>query len=243
MVKQSGGQRGPRAQKAIEAEGEAERGKLIVFEGPDGSGKRTQSKLLLKYLRKTGIKTKYIEFPQYDTPFGSLVAKYLRGEFGDLESIPPEIPAILFALDRYQFLTELESSLARGTYVIANRYSESNLGYQASKVSDEAFGDFIKWLDCLEERLPKADLVFYLHLPITQAQELIANRSDKKYLKGQSKDIHEEDVEYQEKVARTYLKIAKIRRKRWIVIECSKAGKTKSRAEVHEDIIEQIEQR
>ncbi|UCH88918.1 MAG: hypothetical protein JSV49_11885, partial [Thermoplasmata archaeon] len=136
--------------------GGAATGKLIVFEGPDGSGKRTQAELLMEHLHKLGVSAEYIEFPQYDSPFGSLVAQYLRGEFGVLNEVQPEIPAILFALDRYQFRPKIEEILSSGKYLIANRYSESNLGFQAAKFSGKEKTAFIKWLDSLDGRMPKA---------------------------------------------------------------------------------------
>lgn len=213
------------------------RGKLIVFEGPDGAGKKTQSKFLVKYLESIGINSYYIEFPQYNTPFGRLVAKYLRGEFGEKEAIPPEIPAILYAVDRYQFMDDIEDKLRQGVYVVANRYSESNLGYQAAKLRGKAKADFIKWLECLEGRLPKADLVVYLHLPVAEAQKLIANRSGKKYLKGKQKDIHEIDIDYQKRVDRTYLEVARKDPKRWRVVNCASKGSIKSKNSIHKEII------
>jgi dTMP kinase len=218
----------------------ARRGKLIVFEGADGSGKRTQAKLLQKHLNKIGVKSEYIEFPRYDTPFGGLVANYLRGEFGELSKIPPEMPAILFALDRYQFQAELEEKLSKGTFIVANRYSESNLGYQSAKLRGKKKRDFIIWLEGLESRMPASDIVFYMHLPIKNAQKLISNRSDKDYLKGKSKDIHEQDVKYQEVVAKTYLDIARKDNKKWVVIKCSDKGRVKSRTSIHKEIVEQL---
>ena len=208
-----------------------------MFEGADASGKKTQSKMLVKYLGSEGIPAKYIEFPQYDTPFGKLIAKYLRGEFGEMEAIPPEIPAILYAVDRYQFKDDIENWLKAGTYVIANRYSESNLGYQAAKFSGKAMTEFIDWLQYLEGRLPKADAVFYLHLPISISQELIAGRSNKKYLKGETKDIHERDVEYQKRVDRTYLGIARNDPERWHVIKCGYKNGIRDKNEIHLEVL------
>ena len=218
-------------------EGESGRGKLIVFEGADSTGKRTQAKMMLKYLNDSGTRSDYIEFPQYDSPFGALVGNYLRGEFGELAQIPPEIPAILFALDRYQYKTELEKLLATGTYLIANRYSESNLGYQAAKLSGKTKDEFIKWIDELESRMPRADLVFYLHLPIKVAQKLLAGRSDKDYLKGRKKDIHEQNVAYQKLVAETYLEIASKRKDKWVVIDCAEGDGIKNKKQIHQEII------
>jgi len=224
-------------------EGKGERGRLIVFEGADSTGKRTQARMMLKYLNDSGIRTDYIEFPQYDSPFGALVGNYLRGEFGELEQISPEIPAILFALDRYQFKNDLEKLLSTGTYLIANRYSESNLGYQAAKLSGKKKDEFIKWIDELESRMPQSDLVFYLHLPIEVAQKLLAGRSDKDYLKGRKKDIHEQNVNYQKLVSETYLEIASKRNDKWVVINCAEGEGIKDKKQIHQEIVDAYDSR
>jgi dTMP kinase len=227
-----------RDRKNISTEEKRDRGRLIVFEGADSTGKRTQAKMMLQYLNDSGTRTDYIEFPQYDSPFGALVGNYLRGEFGELEQIPPEIPAILFALDRYQFKAELEKLLSSGTYLIANRYSESNLGYQAAKLTGTEKEQFITWIDELEGRMPRADLVFYLHLPIEVAQKLLAGRSDKNYLKGRKRDIHEQNVQYQKLVSETYLEIATQRKETWTVIDCAEDDGIKNKDRIHQEIID-----
>ena len=99
-------------------------GRLIVLEGIDSVGKKTQAQELKKFLvDNKGLEVKLTHFPQYDTDFGALVGKYLRGEFGKLDEIPPEIPCLLYALDRYQVRNQMLQDLLGGVYYIADRYT------------------------------------------------------------------------------------------------------------------------
>lgn len=217
-------------------------GRFIVFEGGDSSGKHTQAELLLKHLQ---VKLKDIEllsFPQYDTPFGALVAKYLRGEYGSLTELPPEIPCLLYALDRYQVKDKLESGLASGKWYIADRYTQSNLGHQGAKLSGEERRKLIAWVETMESRLPQPDLVIYLHVPIDIAQKLMETREHKSYLTADTnQDIHELDLEYQQQVVDTYLELAKAR-DNWVVIACfdSKNNELRSIEDIHEEVVEVV---
>ncbi|EKD80563.1 MAG: nucleoside 2-deoxyribosyltransferase, partial [uncultured bacterium] len=77
------------------------KGKLIVIDGTDGSGKGTQTELLLKYLDEHKKKNKYIDFPRYYTSFhGQMVGRYLKGEFGGLNSASPYLTSLFYAMDR-----------------------------------------------------------------------------------------------------------------------------------------------
>ena len=127
---------------------------LIVLEGIDASGKNTQINLLYKKLKEEKYDAELIEFPRYDTPFGEMVARYLRGEFGPRDKVSPELASLLYIADRYQFKDELFEKLRKGKILIANRYLQSNMGFQGAKLSGEARNTFIKWLDEVESRLP-----------------------------------------------------------------------------------------
>src|SRR5271169_6709206 len=138
------------------------RGKLIALEGIDGSGKRTQLDLLARALGAQGRATLQISFPRYESSFGKLVARYLNGEFGSLETVDPHLSALLYAGDRLEAKPELESALAAGKIVLADRYVGSNLAHQSERVPPERRDEFLAWLRHLEYGLyglPVEDLV------------------------------------------------------------------------------------
>ena len=214
------------------------KGLFIVFEGIDSSGKKTQVKLLKKRLRKMGFNVETISFPAYETKFGKLIASYLRGEFGSLKEIPPEIAAMLFSLDRYQFKDEVFKKLQKGKIILSDRYTQSNMGFHGAKFDGRERKKFIDWIEQVESRLSQPDLVIFLDMPVEAAQTLINNRKERKYLKGKKKDIHEIDTEFQKRVRETYLQLAK--RKGWVTIKCVHRIKGKWKVRSPEDIHEEI---
>lgn len=209
-------------------------GKFVVIEGIDSCGKKTQTKLLKERLEKYGHVVKIIDFPAYDTEFGSMVARYLHGKYGAKEDVSPEVASLLYALDRYQFKDKLHSYLANGTVLLANRYTHSNL-YQAAKLHPGERLEMIRWIEDVERRLPRPDLVIFLHVSPDVTKELIKKRDPKKYLQGKSKDIHECDTSYQQAVLETYLEYAR-QNPRWAVIQCVKNGTLKKPEEIHEEV-------
>lgn len=213
------------------------KGKLIVFEGLDGSGKLTQFKILKKKLEDNGYEVATFDFPQYDTSFGGMVARYLRGEFGEKDELAPEIPVILFALDRYKARDEIKKCLEEGKIVLMNRYKTSNLGFHGAKFKDEEERwKFINWLDQLESRLPDPDLAIFLDVPRKFAKDLVrmGSRDLRTYLDGKE-DIHEADDPYQLEVENLYRELAK-KRKEWKRINCIKNNKLMSIEKVSEKV-------
>ena len=111
------------------------KGKLIVIDGGDGSGKATQSEMLIAYLKKSGNKVKYVDYPRYYTSFhGNVVARFLRGEFGKLDEVSPYLSALAYAVDRAGTKEELDDWLASGGIVISNRYATSSMAHQGAKM-------------------------------------------------------------------------------------------------------------
>jgi len=220
-------------------------GKFIVIEGTDSSGKHTQAKLLFDYLLDLQREVELLSFPQYDTVFGALVGKYLRGEYGTLETLPPEIPSLLYALDRFQVKDKLQRELKGGKWFIADRYTQSNLAHQGAKLSGTERESFIAWIDSLESPLPQPDLVIYLHVPVAITQHLMQGRNHKSYLDAdKNRDIHELDTEYQQRVVDIYLNLANTR-ENWAVINCVDEEKDAIRSidEIHNEIIEVVKSR
>ena len=111
------------------------RGKLIVMEGLDGSGKATQTGLLCQYLESRGRRVRHIEFPDYREPSSALVKMYLNKEFG---SNPGDVNAYaassFYAVDRYaSFLRFWRKDYLSGATIVADRYTTSNAVYQMVK--------------------------------------------------------------------------------------------------------------
>ena len=120
------------------------RGKFIVLEGIDGSGKRTQLEMVARAFSSRGIAFTQVSFPRYDGFFGKLVARFLNGEFGPLESVDPHFSALLYAEDRRESRPALESDLAAGKALLADRYIASNLAHQGARVSPAKRREFLQ---------------------------------------------------------------------------------------------------
>ncbi len=220
------------------------RGKLVVLEGTDGSGKATQANLLLEKLQRHGVVCELVSFPRYGSQFGDLVGKYLAGEFGSKEELPPEFVALLYALDRYHFKRELEHKLEMGITVVADRYKASNLAHQAAKFEKKSEQEpFIKWLLAAESRLPKEDCLVFLNMPEEAAQKLMSGTDRQKdYRQGKPKDIHEEDTAYLHRTREVYKRLA--RKQNWVWVDVAFKEKrewiVRSRQEVAVEIWHKI---
>jgi dTMP kinase len=222
------------------------RGKLIVIDGGDGSGKTTQAKLLVKYLQVKNILVKYVDFPQYYNSFhGKTVAKFLRGEFGKIDEVSPYLASLAYALDRVSLKEEMEDFLKRGGIIIANRYATSNMAHQAAKFKDKKQQEtYLKWVFDLEykvHKIPKENLVMYLHVPWRIGLSLTDNKPVRHYLNGESTDIHEKDLLYRHAVEKMYLELSK-RYKHWVKINCVIDNKILPPYEIHKRILQALKQ-
>lgn len=221
------------------------KGKLIVIDGGDGSGKTTQAKLLIEYLKKKSP-VKYMDFPQYYQSFhGKTVARFLRGEFGSLDSVSPYLASLAYALDRASVKNEMEEFLQNGGYIVSNRYATSSMAHQGAKMQDKKKqNDLVKWIFDLEykqHKIPKEDLVIYLYMPSVFAQKLASEAHDrKKYLRG-GKDISE-NINHALQAEKMFLSFAK-QYKHWVKIDCVKNNKLLSIDEVHKQVIEVVQKK
>ncbi len=172
------------------------KGKLIIIEGTDGSGKQTQSELLYENLKKE-YKVKKISFPNYESNASYPVKMYLAGEFGKNEDISVYASSALFSVDRYaSFKKDWEEFYNNGGIIICDRYTISNVIHQANRIYDEEeFKKYNEWLIDLEWNkfgLPSPDLVIFLDMPYEYSNKLIKLRLNK--ITGQEqKDILEAD--------------------------------------------------
>lgn len=208
-----------------------EQGKmLIVIEGLDGSGKSTQVNMIKEYIVEKGFNLKYLHFPRYDAPiYGDLIGKFLRGGFGDIEHVHPQLVALLYALDRSDSSAQIQQWLKEGYVVLLDRYVYSNIAYQCSKLSDnEEKKELMDWIFNLEYnvyKIPRPDINLFLDVPLDFVSSRLnssrLNDSDRGYLDG-SKDIHEESIDFQKRVKEIYL--AQVERDPdFIKVDCSSA--------------------
>jgi len=214
------------------------KGQFVVIEGTDGSGKATQTALLIDKLKKLQIPSGLYDFPRYeDNEYGKLVARYLKGEFGGLEQISPYLASLPYAGDRMLAGPEIQKKLEQGEVVITNRYVLSNKAYMAARIAQSDRKQFLDWLDKLEynvNRVPREDLVIFLYVPLKVSQQNIDERVQKSYLQDKKKDIMEANLKYMQQVEDVYMDLAK--QNNWSLIECTSNGLMRSREEIHEEV-------
>ena len=183
---------------------------IIVIEGGDQAGKLTQSTLLEKALKKRKIKTKIFHFPDYKTPIGKEIRKYLDGK----RKFPPQVIHCLLAANRWEKLNEILTAQEKNSVLIMNRYYHSNLIYGIANGMKQ------KWLENLDAGLPKADLVILLD--VTQKESFSRQKTHR--------DKFEKNEEFLRKISKIYRITAK--KKHWKIIDASK-----SKQEIHEEIL------
>jgi dTMP kinase len=218
--------------------------KLFVIEGLDGAGKSTQIKLLRDFFLKQGFSCEYLHFPRTDSPyFGELIARFLRGEFGSISDVDPYLVAMLYAGDRKDASTIIKEWLKKGSIVILDRYTYSNIAYQCAKLEDKAKqNELMSWIINLEFEhfaIPRPDLNIFLDVPFAFTEnKLTALRSgdDRNYLNGVY-DIHESSLAFQRKVREMYLDVAKRDKRLAVVNCCNKDGGMLFPEEIFEKII------
>ena len=183
---------------------------IIVIEGGDQAGKKTQSELLAKALKARKLKTKLFSFPDYSTPIGKEIERYLHGK----RKFPPQVIHCLLAANRWEKLNEIQNAISKNSVLIMNRYYQSNLIYGLIN------GLKAEWLEHLDADLPKADLVIVLDVPPKESFRR----------KKSNRDKFEKNKEFSQKVSRTYREIAK--KKNWKLVDASR-----SKEEVHKSIL------
>lgn len=217
-------------------------GKLIVFEGTDGSGKSTQFSLLTKRLQNEGTDFRTIVFPQYSEQSSALIRMYLGGEFGQSPSdVNAYVASTFYAVDRYASFRKVWGSYYRqGGLVLSDRYTTSNAVHQASKEPDETRGEFFRWLYELEfdhMELPRPDLVLYLDVPTELTERLLRKREE---INHTNADIHEQNMDYLRLCRKTGLEAASYYG--WTVVHCEKDGEMRSIEDIHEEVYSLVKQ-
>lgn len=213
-------------------------GKLIVFEGTDGSGKSTQFHLLTKRLQAMGVDFRTMEFPQYSEQSSALIRMYLGGEFGARPSdVNAYAASTFYAVDRYASYRKVwRKYYENGGIMLSDRYTTSNAVHQASKEPQESREDFFRWLYEFEYRhmeLPKPDVVIYLDVPTELAGQMLRKREASTNTHA---DIHEQNMDYLRICRNTGLQAAEYYG--WTIINCARDGKMRSVDDIHNEIFE-----
>ena len=214
------------------------KGKIIVVEGTDCSGKETQSKLLEKRLTDEGLKCIRFSFPMYDSPTGRIVGGAYLGkpEIGPsffeegAVNVDPHVVCLYYAADRKYHMAKIEEYVKKGYYVILDRYTTSNLAHQGSKIKDddERFNMY-QWIDKLEYwllKLPKPDITIFLHVPFENTIELRKNR--------EFIDEHEKSEEHLKNAEKAYVELSELYH--WDKIECIRNGKLRTIEDINDEV-------
>lgn len=219
-----------------------EKGKLIVIDGADGSGKETQTKLLKEKLNSLGHETESIDFPRKDSFFGKLIYEGLDGMYGDFKSLHPKLASPFWAADRYLASEQIKSWLDAGKNVIADRYVSANQIHQGGKITDpDERKEFLEWLDKMEHeeyKIPRPDVVFYLDVPYAVSLKLLEQRKAKEMTENpgrRKEDQHENSPEHQLAARESAIKM--LADKTWVHIKCSQDGETILPPEAIHDMI------
>ena len=183
---------------------------IVVIEGGDQAGKKTQTELLFKALKKRKIKTETFSFPDYSTPVGKEIAKYLSGK----RKFPPQTIHCLLAANRWEKVNQILQALSKNSVLIMNRYYQSNLVYGLANGMKQ------NWLENLDAGLPKADLVILLDV----------SQKESFHRKKIKRDKFEKNEKFLKKISKIYRDTAK--KKRWKIINASQ-----SKEEVHQEIL------
>jgi dTMP kinase len=216
------------------------KGKFIVIDGTDGSGKATQTKLLVGRLKKEGYKVRAIDFPQYyKNFFGKMIGECLVGKYGNFLNVDPHIASVLYAADRWESSEIIKKYLKDGYIVIADRYSSSNQIHQGGKIKNlRKRKEFLEWLEKMEFnifKIPKPDLIIYLDVPVNVSKNLLQNKkakNRKKYSNGK-KDLSENNLRYANNSKNSAIKLIE-EYNNWMRIDCINDNKLMSIEEVGE---------
>lgn len=219
------------------------KGKLIVIEGLDSSGKATQTKLIEERLREMNYNVMKITFPDYESDSSALVKMYLNGELSQTaDDINPYAASSFYAVDRFaSYKTKWEEFYLNGGIIIADRYTTSNMIHQGSKIEGTRIKNlYLDWLFDYEYKLlklPVPNKVIFLDMPPEYAKELMQNRANK--ITGQTKkDIHESDSNHLEKSYLNALYVAK--KFEWDKVFCVEEGQVRSIESINDEIMDKI---
>ncbi|MCL2280321.1 hypothetical protein FWC31_00315 [Candidatus Saccharibacteria bacterium] len=217
------------------------KGKFIVIEGADGTGKKTQFDLLVEVLRAQGKTVLGLDFPRYDKPSAMYVTRYLNGEYGT--DVAPDLAAMLYAFDRWQAKPDIEKFMRKNPdgVIVSNRYVASNLAHQGGKILDKSarrkFYDEQLELEFNQFGIPKPDLNLVLLLPESAAQTNVDKKAARNYT-DKKRDIHEADLTHLQNATAAYRELVELYPGNFHPIDCwdETAGKMRTVEDISEEI-------
>ena len=215
------------------------KGKLIVIEGTDCSGKETQSNLLIEKLKSDGIRIEKFSFPNYNSPTGRIIGgPYLGksyicdGWFPEgAPNVDPKVSALYYAADRLYNIDKIKFLLDNGVNVILDRYVYSNMAHQGGKLDNMSDrNSMYDWLDNLEFNLlslPKPDISVFLHMPFEFSLILKKNREE-------DMDQNEKDKNHLINAENAFIELAK--KYDFYTIQCNDGDRIKTIEEINIDL-------
>ena len=216
----------------------------------DGSGKETQTKLLVDWIKHhLGKEVATFDFPSYNrSPFGRIIGRYLKGDFGDPVSMDPFETALLYCGDRMHAKADLLAALDRGEVVVLNRYVPSNLAYGCAKLcllnrEDERdqLISFNRQVEYQAAGLPCPDLVLVLDVETQVASAMIDTKAPRQYLDGDDRDKYEMNSPFQHIVRQEYLRLAQST-DGWHVVVCTENNGPRSIEDIQHELRDLIDQ-
>ena len=219
------------------------KGKLIVIEGTDCSGKETQSNLLIEKLKNDGIRIEKFSFPNYNSPTGKIIGGPYLGKSYICEgwfpegapNVDPRVSALLYAADRVYNIDKIKFLLDNGVNVILDRYVYSNMAHQGGKLDNEVDRNAMyDWLDNLEFNLldlPKPDISVFLHMPFELSLTLKKNREE-------DLDQNEKDKNHLINAENAFLELAK--KYNFYTIECNDGERIRTIDEISVDLYNHV---
>lgn len=219
-------------------------GRFITIEGGDGSGKSTQTDLLVNYLKSLGKNVHRQKFPRYGEDSSYYVEQYLNGAYGQINDVPADLGVLPFAIDRYAASREIREILSDPEAVlICDRYMGSNLAHQGSKITDQTTRKEFYRRTLITEYgvlgIPRPDINIVLLMPADIAQQNVDNRTARSYT-DKKRDIHEADANHLELTKANYEELCQLYPKEFTAIDCMKDGALRPIESIQEEIRQKI---
>ncbi len=190
------------------------KGIFITFEGPDGSGKTTQIRLLREYCMEKGYPVVLTREPG-GTPISEDIRRILLDPANKAMSGVTE--ALLYAASRAQHVAEkIRPALEAGCIVLCDRFMDSSIAYQGYA---RGLGDDVRVINEFAVQGTRPDITFFMDLPPAEGRARVAAARDLDRLE-------QEDLSFHQAVYEGYLKLKEIYGERFAAIDASRDVET-----------------